>query len=141
MDTFKIGDKAVYPAHGVGEVVAIETKEIPRESLRSRSATPAGSVPTGIAMLSDPQRLSAHFASYLEEVTPRATVTSPMTPIGTPLLFAGFPQRTVEELAGGLARVGFIAVQGGAAGKSGDSSPSGIVPGAGVGSQRHGARS
>ncbi len=28
MDTFKVGDKAVYPAHGVGEVVAIESKEI-----------------------------------------------------------------------------------------------------------------
>lgn len=28
MDTFKIGDKAVYPAHGVGEVIAIESKEI-----------------------------------------------------------------------------------------------------------------
>jgi CarD family transcriptional regulator len=26
--TFKIGDKAVYPAHGVGEVTAIETREI-----------------------------------------------------------------------------------------------------------------
>src|SRR5512136_2436096 len=28
MGTFKVGDKAVYPAHGVGEVVAIESKEI-----------------------------------------------------------------------------------------------------------------
>ena len=28
MDTFKVGDKAVYPAHGVAEVVAIERKEI-----------------------------------------------------------------------------------------------------------------
>jgi CarD family transcriptional regulator len=28
MDTFKVGDKAVYPAHGVAEVVAIEEKEI-----------------------------------------------------------------------------------------------------------------
>lgn len=28
MDTFKIGDKAVYPAHGVAEVVGIERKEI-----------------------------------------------------------------------------------------------------------------
>ena len=26
--TFKVGDKAVYPAHGVGEVTAIERKEI-----------------------------------------------------------------------------------------------------------------
>ena len=26
--TFKIGDKAVYPAHGVGEVTAIENREI-----------------------------------------------------------------------------------------------------------------
>ena len=32
MDTFKIGDKAVYPAHGVGEVVAIESKEISGQS-------------------------------------------------------------------------------------------------------------
>ena len=28
MDTFKVGDKAVYPAHGVAEVIAIERKEI-----------------------------------------------------------------------------------------------------------------
>jgi CarD family transcriptional regulator len=28
MDTFKVGDKAVYPAHGVAEVIAIEEKEI-----------------------------------------------------------------------------------------------------------------
>jgi CarD family transcriptional regulator len=28
MDTFKVGDKAVYPAHGVAEVVSIERKEI-----------------------------------------------------------------------------------------------------------------
>ena len=28
MDTFKVGDKAVYPGHGVTEVVAIEQKEI-----------------------------------------------------------------------------------------------------------------
>lgn len=28
MNTFKPGDKAVYPAHGVGEVKAIETREI-----------------------------------------------------------------------------------------------------------------
>jgi CarD family transcriptional regulator len=28
MDTFRVGDKAVYPAHGVGEIVAIERKEI-----------------------------------------------------------------------------------------------------------------
>ena len=27
-ETFKIGDKAVYPAHGVGEVTAIEDREI-----------------------------------------------------------------------------------------------------------------
>ncbi|MEO0815244.1 MAG: CarD family transcriptional regulator, partial [Myxococcota bacterium] len=26
--TFKVGDKAVYPAHGVGEVTAIENREI-----------------------------------------------------------------------------------------------------------------
>ena len=30
--TFKIGDKAVYPAHGVGEVTAIENREISGES-------------------------------------------------------------------------------------------------------------
>ena len=29
--TFKIGDKAVYPAHGVGEVMAIENREISGE--------------------------------------------------------------------------------------------------------------
>ncbi len=28
MDTFKVGDKAVYPAHGVAEVIGIEKKEI-----------------------------------------------------------------------------------------------------------------
>lgn len=28
MDTFKVGDKAVYPAHGVAEVIAIEKKAI-----------------------------------------------------------------------------------------------------------------
>lgn len=28
MDTFKVGDNTVYPGHGVGRVVAIETKEI-----------------------------------------------------------------------------------------------------------------
>src|SRR6476469_3357219 len=28
MSDFKIGDKAVYPAHGVAEVVGVETKEI-----------------------------------------------------------------------------------------------------------------
>ena len=28
MDTFKIGDKAVYPAHGVGEVMGIESRDI-----------------------------------------------------------------------------------------------------------------
>jgi CarD family transcriptional regulator len=28
MDTFKVGDKAVYPGHGVAEVVGIEKKEI-----------------------------------------------------------------------------------------------------------------
>jgi CarD family transcriptional regulator len=30
--TFKIGDKAVYPAHGVGEVTAIENREISGQS-------------------------------------------------------------------------------------------------------------
>ena len=28
MQTFKVGDKAVYPAHGVAEVTGIESKEI-----------------------------------------------------------------------------------------------------------------
>ena len=28
MDTFKVGDKAVYPGHGVAEVVAIDRKTI-----------------------------------------------------------------------------------------------------------------
>ena len=28
MDTFKVGDKAVYPGHGVAEVIGIERKEI-----------------------------------------------------------------------------------------------------------------
>ena len=28
MDTFKVGDKAVYPAHGVAEVVALEQRDI-----------------------------------------------------------------------------------------------------------------
>jgi len=28
MDTFKVGDKAVYPAHGVGEVMGIENRDI-----------------------------------------------------------------------------------------------------------------
>ena len=28
MTDFKIGDKAVYPAHGVGEIVGVEKKEI-----------------------------------------------------------------------------------------------------------------
>ena len=28
VDTFKVGDKAVYPAHGVVEVIAIERKEV-----------------------------------------------------------------------------------------------------------------
>jgi len=28
MDTFKVGDKAVYPAHGVGEVMGIESRDI-----------------------------------------------------------------------------------------------------------------
>jgi len=28
MPEFKIGDKAVYPAHGVAEVVGVENKEI-----------------------------------------------------------------------------------------------------------------
>lgn len=28
LDTFLIGEKAVYPAHGVGEIINIETKEI-----------------------------------------------------------------------------------------------------------------
>jgi CarD family transcriptional regulator len=32
MATFKIGDKAVYPAHGVGEVTAIENREISGQS-------------------------------------------------------------------------------------------------------------
>ena len=27
-DSFKVGDKAVYPAHGVGEVTAIENRQI-----------------------------------------------------------------------------------------------------------------
>jgi CarD family transcriptional regulator len=31
MNSFKAGDKAVYPAHGVGEVVGIETREIAAE--------------------------------------------------------------------------------------------------------------
>jgi len=30
--TFKVGDKAVYPAHGVGEVTAIENREISGQS-------------------------------------------------------------------------------------------------------------
>lgn len=33
-DNFKIGDKAVYPAHGVGEVTAIEDREISGMSQR-----------------------------------------------------------------------------------------------------------
>jgi CarD family transcriptional regulator len=32
--TFKIGDKAVYPAHGVGEVTAIENREISGQEQR-----------------------------------------------------------------------------------------------------------
>ena len=28
MDAFKVGDNAVYPGHGVGKVVSIDTKEI-----------------------------------------------------------------------------------------------------------------
>ncbi len=33
MDTFKVGDKAVYPGHGVAEVVAIEKKEISGQTM------------------------------------------------------------------------------------------------------------
>ena len=33
MNDFKIGDKAVYPAHGVAEVIGVEKKEIKAISL------------------------------------------------------------------------------------------------------------
>ncbi len=120
----------------IQEMLEVEEKEAPASALPGarRTAAPVAGPP--LALLKDPAKLPAHFASYFDHLLPAGAPSSAMTPIATPLLFSGVSQRAMERLGPGLSRAGLVPVQGGTAARS-SAPPSGaeakIVPGGGVG--------
>jgi len=115
----------------IQEMLSIEDKETAAGGLRSGGFPFPGSGAGGLALLRDPAGLPAHFASYFE--SSNAGSPSPMNPIGTPLVFSGFPGGVIDMLRAPLAPAGLLPVQGGSAGGSDGQGADGIVPGAGVG--------
>jgi len=115
----------------IQEMLSIEDKENAASGLRSGGFPPPGGGAAGLALLRDPAGLPAHFASYFESST--AGSPSSMTPIGTPLIFSGFPGGVIDMLRAPLAPAGLLPVQGGTNGRGDAQGADGIVPGAGVG--------
>lgn len=111
------------------EMLEIETRDTPPPA---RASLPPEAGPVGLAWLTDPGRLAAHFGSYLDRVATRPLEAGAMTPIATPILFGGFPREVVDALTPGLKDAGLLALQGGAAGRSTAPSGAGLEPGAAV---------
>ena len=120
----------------IQEMLQVEDKEMPASgggAGQRRTSAPVLGSP--LALLQDPGKLPAHFASYFDDL-PGAMAPSPMAnPIATPLLFSGVPARAMERLAPALSRAGLVPAQGGSTSRStaaaGEESK--IIPGAGVG--------
>jgi hypothetical protein len=117
----------------IQEMLALEEHDRPAGG--ARAALPRAAGPAGLEFLRDPARIAAHFADYFRPAGPDAAPGTGPAPIGTPLLFTGFPQRTIELLAPALRPAGLIPVQGGA-GAPAPADAGGaarLQPGAGVG--------
>jgi hypothetical protein len=115
----------------IQEMLAIEQKENPAVGSRTSGFPPPRAGASGLALLRDPARLPAHFAGYF--ASSNAGAPSPMNPIGTPLVFSGFPAGVIDMLRAPLTPAGLLPVQGGSNGRGNGQGADGIVPGAGVG--------
>ncbi len=133
--TWGFAKEAVAGVTPIQEMLAVEDKELAAQAPgRARAALPPEAGPSGLTLLKDPARLPAHFASYFDRILPQAAGDAgPLLPIGTPLLFTGFPAPVVEALRPTLARSGLVPVQGGAAARTGTATEPRIAPGSGVG--------
>ena len=116
----------------IQEMLAIEDREA-APATRAAAPLPPGAGRTGLALLREPERIVAHFATYFDHLGSAAGAASPMAPIRTPLLFSGFPSPVVDALAPSLARAGLQAVQGGGTARPAAPAESRIAPGSGVG--------
>src|SRR5713101_5244048 len=56
----------------IQEMLSIPDKETPAPTAGSRAAIPPDAGPAGLRYLENPERLPAHFASYLDRIAPRA---------------------------------------------------------------------
>jgi hypothetical protein len=121
----------------IQEMLNIERKEHPASVARWRTSAGPGARRPTLDLLRDPSRLPAHFATYFGAPVARSVAGSPLKPIGTPLVFSGFPADLVDSFRDTLAPAGLTPVQGGSSGKRSSGSRSadaaGIVPGAGIG--------
>lgn len=133
--TWGFAKEAVAGVTPIQEMLAVEDKEqaIPAPA-RARAALPPGAGASGILLLKDPSRLPAHFASYFDRLaTPSPGNPGPLLPIGTPLLFTGFPAPVIEALRPALARSGLEPVQGGTTARTAGPTDARLSPGSGVG--------
>ncbi len=116
----------------IQEMLSIERKEGPASGSRTSGFPPPGAGASGLGLLRDPALLPAHFAGYFEASSP-ARGPSLLNPIGTPLVFSGFPAAVIDMLRAPLTPAGLLPVQGGSRGRTNGQGAAGIVPGAGVG--------
>jgi hypothetical protein len=118
----------------IQEMLALEEHERPASPSRARGPLPPEAGPAGLRFLRDPGPLPAHFASYFLRRGAAAAGAHGPAPIGTPLLFTGFPKGTVDLLAPSLLPAGLVAVQGGAGARPA-AAPAGpgLQPGSAVG--------
>jgi hypothetical protein len=132
--TWAFSKEAIAGVTPIQEMLAIEDKETPSVTSRARAPLPPDAGAAGLGFLRDPRGLPAYFSSYFDRLPSAGKAASPMSPIATPLLFAGMPRATLDALAPGLLRAGLVPIQGGSAGKAAASGgEAGLVPGAGVG--------
>jgi hypothetical protein len=134
--TWGFAREAVAGVTPIQEMLEVEEKESPASSLPGARRTSAPIAGAPLALLREPEKLPAHFASYFDDVPALSGGRTEMAPILTPLLFGGVPQRAIDRLTPALTRAGLVPVQGGSSGRS-PTLPSAaegkIVPGGGVG--------
>src|SRR5262245_57088062 len=107
----------------IQEMLQVEDKESVAGAVPGRR-TMAPSEGPPLALLKDPERLPAHFSSYFSRLPLATEGSTALTPIATPLVFSGVPERSMQRLAPDLARAGLVPTLGGASARTTASSVS-----------------